>query len=95
MYVYTCVFVNVHVRVRVISQVFSNCRPDSFRTLISLLLRLHLLLPCCSFTKHLSLSRDCKVEELLLAYVDICVFVNCPKTRDAEELTAYFQVSDN
>lgn len=33
-----------------------------------------------------------QIEELLLAYVDITVFVNCPKTKDTEELKTYFKV---
>ncbi|RMX42196.1 hypothetical protein pdam_00017314 [Pocillopora damicornis] len=32
-----------------------------------------------------------QIEELLLAYVDITVFVNCPKTRDTKELRDYFK----
>ncbi|KAJ7388710.1 Vacuolar protein sorting-associated protein 8 [Desmophyllum pertusum] len=32
-----------------------------------------------------------QIEELLLAYVDITVFVNCPKTRDTDELRNYFK----
>lgn len=33
-----------------------------------------------------------QIEELLLAYVDITVFVSCPKTKDSEELKTYFKV---
>ena len=33
-----------------------------------------------------------QIEELLLAFVDISVFVNCPKTKDSDELTKYFKV---
>ncbi|XP_015770659.1 PREDICTED: vacuolar protein sorting-associated protein 8 homolog [Acropora digitifera] len=32
-----------------------------------------------------------QIEELLLAFVDITVFVSCPKTRDVEELKTYFK----
>ncbi|KAL9958184.1 hypothetical protein ACROYT_G035162, partial [Oculina patagonica] len=32
-----------------------------------------------------------QIEELLLAYVDITVFVSCPKTKDSEELKTYFK----
>ncbi|XP_044183572.1 vacuolar protein sorting-associated protein 8 homolog isoform X3 [Acropora millepora] len=32
-----------------------------------------------------------QIEELLLAFVDITVFVSCPKTKDVEELKTYFK----
>ncbi|XP_015748737.1 PREDICTED: vacuolar protein sorting-associated protein 8 homolog [Acropora digitifera] len=34
-----------------------------------------------------------QIEELLLAFVDITVFVSCPKTKDVEELKTYFKVT--
>lgn len=34
-----------------------------------------------------------QIEELLLAFVDITVFVSCPKTKDIEELKTYFKVT--